>query len=156
MTKILLQEKISPDLISDEINYYYIFSVILSIFNNLNEIHTIISFNQFLITIKTLANNLIAIIFNILKIQTNLNPLVLKMLAVLKMKILTDINWTNTIINLNNYLKHFAIHTHFNHPNEITHFTEKIMEIFMKNKNLVRNQSVFLKILITMLKLCII
>jgi len=72
-----------------------------------------------------------------------------KGIAVLPMKIITDTNWTDAVIGLNNYsyenLKHFAIQTHFNHPKEISHFTEEAMKILMKNKVLVRNQSVFLK-----------
>ena len=41
--------------------------------------------------------------------------------------------------------KHVCIHTHFNHPNEITWVTEKAAKFLFKNNVIVRNQSVLLK-----------
>jgi lysine 2,3-aminomutase len=57
--------------------------------------------------------------------------------------------WTSAIINLSNKArnmsKHVCIHTHFNHPNEITWVTEKAAKFLFKNNVIVRNQSVLLK-----------
>ena len=70
-------------------------------------------------------------------------------LSVMPSKIISDDTWVNTIIKLNNFAydngKHFQIHTHFNHSNEISDITFEAMNILMKNKILVRNQSVFLR-----------
>jgi L-lysine 2,3-aminomutase len=41
--------------------------------------------------------------------------------------------------------KHVCIHTHFNHPNEITWVTKRAAKYLFKNNVIVRNQSVLLK-----------
>lgn len=58
-------------------------------------------------------------------------------------------DWTSAIINLSTKArgmgKHVCIHTHFNHPNEITWVTEQAAKLLFKNNVIVRNQSVLLK-----------
>ena len=57
--------------------------------------------------------------------------------------------WTKVFIDISNKArsigKHVCIHTHFNHPNEITWVTRKAAELLFKSNVIVRNQSVLLK-----------
>ena len=72
-----------------------------------------------------------------------------KGLAVSPMRILTDHDWTGTIVQLSNAArvigKHVAIHTHFNHPREITWVTKAAAQKLYENAVTVRNQTVLLK-----------
>ncbi|KAF2272853.1 kama family protein [Westerdykella ornata] len=58
-------------------------------------------------------------------------------------------NWTATFIELSNFArtlgKHVCLHTHFNHPNEITWITKAAAQHLFQNNVIVRNQSVLLK-----------
>lgn len=69
--------------------------------------------------------------------------------AVMPMKILTDLEWTNALINVVNLGrkkgKDVVLHTHFNSPNEITAITKDAMMMLFKNGVTVRNQSVLIK-----------
>ncbi|MCF5142404.1 KamA family radical SAM protein [Pseudomonas sp. WS 5532] len=72
-----------------------------------------------------------------------------KGLAVLPMKIQSDHEWTDAIARLSDRArkmgKSIAIHTHFNHPNEITDMTVKALRILYERGVEVRNQAVILK-----------
>ena len=72
-----------------------------------------------------------------------------KGLAVNPCKILTDQDWTNALIELSNKgrLKntHVCLHTHFNHPNEISNTTRLAASHLFRNGVTVRNQSVLLR-----------
>lgn len=72
-----------------------------------------------------------------------------KGLAVLPMKILSDIEWTNKIIEISNYGrnlgKQVSIHTHFNHYKEITDITERACLYLFKNNIIIRNQTVLMR-----------
>jgi lysine 2,3-aminomutase len=69
-----------------------------------------------------------------------------KGLAVMPQKILTDHAWTDAltrVVELGRKLhKQVAVHTHFNHPNEVTGITEAAMEILVERGIMVRNQTV--------------
>jgi lysine 2,3-aminomutase len=69
-----------------------------------------------------------------------------KGLAVMPQKILTDHAWTDALTrvvdNARRLHKQVAVHTHFNHPDEITGITESAMEVLCERGILVRNQTV--------------
>ncbi|MNY03564.1 L-lysine 2,3-aminomutase [compost metagenome] len=66
--------------------------------------------------------------------------------AVMPMKIISDTEWFNAICDVadmgRKMGKEVVLHTHFNHPNEITWITEKAMRMFFERGVYVRNQSV--------------
>ncbi|CAF0930041.1 unnamed protein product [Adineta steineri] len=72
-----------------------------------------------------------------------------KGLSVMPMKILSDNSWFESLVKLNNLArdqyKSIAIHTHINHPNEITYITKNAAEKLYKANIHVRNQSVLLR-----------
>lgn len=72
-----------------------------------------------------------------------------KGLSVMPMKILSDHDWFQSLVNLNNLardqFKSIAIHTHINHPNEITHLTKNAAEKLYKANIHTRNQTVLLR-----------
>jgi lysine 2,3-aminomutase len=72
-----------------------------------------------------------------------------KSLAVQPMKFLSDQEWTNAILEIvdrgRSLFKDVCIHTHFNHPREITPFVEQAMQRLHRAGVLVRNQSVLLR-----------
>ncbi len=69
-----------------------------------------------------------------------------KGLAVMPQKIITDTEWVEAltgVVELGRKLhKEVVIHTHFNHPNEITAITQRAMNILFEHGVTVRNQSV--------------
>jgi lysine 2,3-aminomutase len=69
--------------------------------------------------------------------------------AVMPMKLLTDVEWTEALINGvergRSLMKDVVLHTHFNHANEITDVTEQAMNVLFKAGVKVRNQSVLLR-----------
>jgi len=69
--------------------------------------------------------------------------------AVMPMKILTQPEWTNAIIDVVNkgreMSKEVVLHTHFNHWKEITSITRKAMDLLFKAGVTVRNQSVLIR-----------
>jgi lysine 2,3-aminomutase len=66
--------------------------------------------------------------------------------AVLPQKILTDHAWTDALTRLveqgRRLHKEVALHTHFNHPEEITDITRQAMDLLFERGITVRNQSV--------------
>ncbi len=66
--------------------------------------------------------------------------------AVMPQKLLTDHAWTDALTRVvdkgRKLHKEVALHTHFNHPNEITEITETAMNKLMERGIFVRNQSV--------------
>jgi lysine 2,3-aminomutase len=66
--------------------------------------------------------------------------------AVMPQKLLTDDAWTDTLTRVvekgRRLHKEVVLHTHFNHPNEITGITEAAMNKLMERGITVRNQSV--------------
>ena len=66
--------------------------------------------------------------------------------AVMPQKILTDDAWTDALTRVvekgRKLHKEVVLHTHFNHPNEITGITEAAMNKLMERGIIVRNQSV--------------
>ncbi|MDB4942695.1 MAG: Lysine 2,3-aminomutase [Labilithrix sp.] len=66
--------------------------------------------------------------------------------AVMPQKILTDHAWTDALTRIvekgRKLHKEVVLHTHFNHPNEITGITEDAMNKLMGRGIIVRNQSV--------------
>jgi lysine 2,3-aminomutase len=66
--------------------------------------------------------------------------------AVMPQKILTDEAWIDAITNIvekgRKLHKEVVLHTHFNHPNEITEITQRAMDKVMERGITVRNQSV--------------
>ena len=70
-----------------------------------------------------------------------------KGLAVQPMKVLTDTAWTDAITDVvdkaRKVHKEVVIHTHFNHPNEITSISKRAGDLLMERGVTVRNQSVF-------------
>lgn len=66
--------------------------------------------------------------------------------AVMPMKILSDDEWFNAICDVadmgRKLGKEVVVHTHFNHPNEITWITQKAMQRFFERGVYVRNQTV--------------
>lgn len=69
--------------------------------------------------------------------------------AVMPMKIITQPEWTNAIIDIVNQGremgKEVVVHTHFNHSNEITSFTREAMDMLFKAGVTIRNQSVLIR-----------
>ncbi|HKA87955.1 MAG TPA: KamA family radical SAM protein [Haliangiales bacterium] len=72
-----------------------------------------------------------------------------KGLAVMPQKILTDDDWVNALTEIvdkgRTLHKAVVLHTHFNHPNEITGITEDAMHRLFERGVIVRNQSVLLR-----------
>ncbi|MFN6486983.1 MULTISPECIES: KamA family radical SAM protein [unclassified Nostoc] len=72
-----------------------------------------------------------------------------KGLAVMPMKILTDEKWLDAITSVlslgNKLYKEVALHTHFNHANEITDITLRAMKLLFERGLIVRNQTVLLR-----------
>ncbi len=70
-----------------------------------------------------------------------------KGIAVQPMKVLTDAPWLDAITDIvekgRKLHKEVVIHTHFNHPNEITSITQRACNVLMERGITVRNQSVF-------------
>ena len=70
-----------------------------------------------------------------------------KGIAIQPQKILSDEDWVNAVTEVadrgRKLRKEVCIHTHFNHPNEITGFSEDAMNILWDRGITVRNQSVF-------------
>ncbi|HEX9294501.1 MAG TPA: KamA family radical SAM protein [Polyangiaceae bacterium] len=66
--------------------------------------------------------------------------------AVLPQKILTDVAWTDALTKIveqgRKLHKEVALHTHFNHPEEITSITQQAMNRLFERGITVRNQSV--------------
>lgn len=69
--------------------------------------------------------------------------------AVMPMKILSDTDWTSTLVDIvkmgREKGKEVVLHTHFNSANEITDISRKAMLKLFKNGVTVRNQSVLIK-----------
>jgi len=69
--------------------------------------------------------------------------------AVMPQKILTDVAWTDaltTVVDKGRKVhKEVALHTHFNHPEEITSITEDAMNLLFERGITVRNQSVLVR-----------
>jgi len=72
-----------------------------------------------------------------------------KGLSVMPMKILSDHAWFQSLVTLSQLAreqsKSFAIHTHINHPNEITYVTKNAADKLFQNNIHVRNQTVLLR-----------
>ena len=66
--------------------------------------------------------------------------------AVMPMKILSDEPWLDALTAVSDLgrklHKHVCLHTHFNHPNEITKITQDAMNVLHERGILVRNQTV--------------
>ncbi|MET0593967.1 MAG: KamA family radical SAM protein [Polyangiaceae bacterium] len=66
--------------------------------------------------------------------------------AVMPQKILTDMAWTDALTQIvdkgRKLHKEVVLHTHFNHPTEITGLTEEAMDLLFERGITVRNQSV--------------
>jgi lysine 2,3-aminomutase len=66
--------------------------------------------------------------------------------AVMPQKILTDLQWTDALTSVvdrgRKLHKEVVLHTHFNHPTEITAMTEEAMNLLFERGITVRNQSV--------------
>lgn len=69
--------------------------------------------------------------------------------AIMPMKILTDAAWTDALVEVvdrgRSMGKDVVLHTHFNHPNEITWITKNAMDLLFARGVLVRNQSVLIR-----------
>jgi lysine 2,3-aminomutase len=69
--------------------------------------------------------------------------------AVMPMKILSDDDWTDTLVDLTRrgraMHKEVVLHTHFNSPNEITDITRRAMDRLFERGVKVRNQSVLIR-----------
>jgi len=72
-----------------------------------------------------------------------------KALAVQPMKFLSDEEWTGVVLDLvagsRELFKDVCIHTHFNHPREVTPLVEQAMRRLHSHGVIVRNQSVLLR-----------
>ncbi len=72
-----------------------------------------------------------------------------KGLAVMPQKVLSDEDWFRAMIEVNelgrSLGKEVAFHTHFNHANEITEYSQKAIHRFFQEGLTVRNQSVLLR-----------
>ncbi|MBI2981314.1 MAG: KamA family radical SAM protein [Deltaproteobacteria bacterium] len=72
-----------------------------------------------------------------------------KGLAILPMKILTDQEWYQALLDVvlrgRKMHKDVVVHTHFNHPNEMTWITRHAMDRLFEDGVVVRNQSVLLR-----------
>ncbi len=66
--------------------------------------------------------------------------------AVMPMKLITDVEWVDALTNVvergRKLHKEVVLHTHFNHPNEITAITKRALDIVFERGIIVRNQSV--------------
>lgn len=66
--------------------------------------------------------------------------------AVMPQKLITDTDWLDALTEIvqlgRTRHKEVALHTHFNHPNEITAITQRAMNILFERSITVRNQSV--------------
>ncbi|WP_322883529.1 KamA family radical SAM protein (plasmid) [Sinorhizobium medicae] len=71
-----------------------------------------------------------------------------KGLAVLPMKVTSDHEWTDALVNISDVGRdqgvEISLHTHFNHPREITDYTVAAAELLFKRGIRMRNQSVLL------------
>ncbi|WP_287161578.1 KamA family radical SAM protein [Mesorhizobium sp.] len=71
-----------------------------------------------------------------------------KGLAVLPMKVTSDHEWTDALVNISDAGRNQGIeisfHTHFNHPGEITDYTIAAAELLFKRGIRMRNQSVLM------------
>ncbi len=67
--------------------------------------------------------------------------------AILPMKLLTDTDWVDALTEVvdrgRKLRKEVVLHTHFNHPNEITGISEDAMGLLFERGVTVRNQTVF-------------
>jgi lysine 2,3-aminomutase len=72
-----------------------------------------------------------------------------KGLAVMPMKILTDPAWVDALVGVveqgRTLGKEVVVHTHFNHPNEISAITARAMAVLFERGVYVRNQSVLMR-----------
>ena len=72
-----------------------------------------------------------------------------KGLAVMPQKIVTDEAWRDALVRVvekgRKLHKEVVVHTHFNHPNEITWITERATDLLMEHGVTVRNQSVLMR-----------
>jgi lysine 2,3-aminomutase len=72
-----------------------------------------------------------------------------KGLAVMPMKILTDPAWVDALVGVvergRALGKEVVVHTHFNHPNEITAITARAMAVLFERGVYVRNQTVLMR-----------
>jgi lysine 2,3-aminomutase len=72
-----------------------------------------------------------------------------KTLSVQPMKVLTDHDWVNAVLELaargREMFKDVCLHTHFNHPNEVTPMVESAMRRLHARGLFVRNQTVLLR-----------
>jgi lysine 2,3-aminomutase len=70
-----------------------------------------------------------------------------KGIAIQPMKILSDTAWTDAVTEIvdkaRKQHKEVVIHTHFNHPNEVTDISRRACNVLMERGITVRNQSVF-------------
>jgi len=70
-----------------------------------------------------------------------------KGIAIMPMKLLTDTAWVDALTDVAEHGrkvgKEVCVHTHFNHPNEITGITQDAMTLLFERAITVRNQSVF-------------
>ena len=66
--------------------------------------------------------------------------------AVMPGKILSDVDWVNALVDVvdrgRRMHKEVVMHTHFNHPSEITGVTQDAMDLLMERGVTVRNQAV--------------
>ncbi len=69
--------------------------------------------------------------------------------AVMPMKVLTDDDWFSALVEIvdrgRKMDKEVVLHTHFNHPKELTDITRRAMNRLFENGVTVRNQSVLLR-----------
>ncbi|NUN15715.1 MAG: KamA family radical SAM protein [Myxococcales bacterium] len=67
--------------------------------------------------------------------------------AILPMKLLTDHEWVDALTEVadkgRNLDKEVCVHTHFNHPNEVTGISQDALRVLFRRGITVRNQSVF-------------
>lgn len=72
-----------------------------------------------------------------------------KGLAVMPQKVLTDTPWVDALSRVveqgQKLHKHVVIHTHFNHPHEITAITQQAIQRLLERGVTIRNQSVLLR-----------
>lgn len=69
--------------------------------------------------------------------------------AVMPMKIMSDAAWTDALVSIvergRTLGKDVMLHTHFNHPNEMTWITQRAMQVLFERGVMVRNQSVLIR-----------
>jgi lysine 2,3-aminomutase len=72
-----------------------------------------------------------------------------KGIGVMPMKVLTDHAWTDALTGVvergRKMGKDVVVHTHVNHPNEITDITRRAMDVLFQRGVLVRNQTVLIR-----------